>query len=86
MLACAIDVRGKEKTLDTVPIVEEFSEYQLGIFPSWYVDFAIKLKQGTGLISKPPYRMAACSAKRTQDMFLKSQEKGQRGQYRKWWV
>ena len=53
-----MDVRGKEKTLDMVPIVHEFSDVFLedlpGIPPSRTVDFAIELKLGTEPISKAP--------------------------------
>ena len=61
ILACVINVRGKEKTLDNVPIVNEFPNVFLedlpGVPPSRAIDFAIKLEPRTEPISKTPYRM-----------------------------
>ena len=56
ILACAMDVRGKEKTLENVLIVNEFpnvfSDELPGIPPSRAVDFVIELEPGTGLFPK----------------------------------
>ena len=62
ILACAVNTKGKEKPIDTVPIVNEFTdvfpENLPGIPPSRAVDFGIELVPGTGPIFKAPYRMA----------------------------
>jgi len=67
ILACAVDVRGKEETLVNVPIVNEFPDVfpddLPGIPPSRAVDFVIELEPGTGPISKAPYRMAPAELK-----------------------
>ena len=59
ILACAVDVIGKEKTLENVSIVNEFSDVYPndlpGIPPSRAVDFIIELELETGPISKAPY-------------------------------
>ena len=67
ILACVVDVRKKEKTLENVPIVNEFLDVfpddLPGITPSQAVDFVIELKPGTGPISKAPYRMTPAELK-----------------------
>ena len=66
ILACLIDVRGKEKTLHTV-LVNEFPDIfpkdLPGISPSQAVDFDIELEPRTGLISKTSYRMESAELK-----------------------
>ena len=67
ILACVVDVREKEKTLENVSIVNEFP-YVFpndlpGISPSWVVDFVIKHELGTGPISKAPYHMVLTELK-----------------------
>ena len=67
ILACVVDVRGKEKTLENVSIVNEFP-YVFpndlpGISPSWVVDFVIEHELGTGPISKAPYHMVLTELK-----------------------
>ena len=66
-LACAINIKGKKKPIDTVPIVNEFMdvfpEDLPGIPPSREVDFGIDLEPGTRPISKAPYRMAPAELK-----------------------
>ena len=58
ILACVVNRKRKEKTIDTVPIVNEFHnvfpEDLPGIPPSRAVDFGIELEPGTGPISKAP--------------------------------
>ena len=67
ILACAVDVKGKEKTMDTVSIVNEFSsvfpEDIPRVSPSRAEDFGIELKPGTEPISKALYRMAPMKLK-----------------------
>ena len=67
IIACVVDVREKEKTLDNVPVVNEFldvfPEDLPRIPPSRAVDFAIELKPRTGPISKAPYHMAPAELK-----------------------
>ena len=67
ILACAIDTKGKEKTMDTVPIVNEFldvfSEDLPRIPPSRAVDFEIEFELRMGHISKAPYRMTPTELK-----------------------
>ena len=67
ILACAVDVRGKEKNLENMSIVNEFPNVHLDdlprIPPSRAVDFIIELEPGTGSISKAPYRMALADLK-----------------------
>ena len=67
ILACAVDVRGKEKTLENVSIVNEFPNVYLddlpGIPPSRAVDLVIELEPRTGPIPKAPYRMALAELK-----------------------
>ena len=67
ILACAVDVRGKEKTLENVSIVNEFLDVYPddlpGIPPSRAVDFIIELELGTWPISKAPYHMALAELK-----------------------
>ena len=58
VLACVVNTKEKKKTIDTVPIVNEFhdvfSEDLSGIPPSLVVDFGIELEQGMRPISKAP--------------------------------
>ena len=67
ILACVVDVRGKEKILENVSIVNEFPNVYPddlpGIPPSRAVDFIIELELGTRPISKAPYRMALAELK-----------------------
>ena len=80
ILACAVDVRGKEKTLVNVPIVNEFSDVFSNdlprIPPSRVVDFVIELESGTGPISKAPYRMALAELKELKAQLQDLLDKG----------
>ena len=80
ILACAVDVRGKEKTLENVPIVNEFLDVfpddLPGIPPSRAVDFVIELKMGTGPIFKAPYRMASAEFKELKAQLQDLLDKG----------
>ena len=67
ILACVVDVREKEKTLENVSIVNEFP-YVFpndlpGISPSWVVDFVIEHELETGPIFKAPYHMVLTELK-----------------------
>ena len=80
ILACVIDVRGKEKTLENVPIVNEFldvfSDDQPEIPPSRAVDFVIEPEPGTRPISKAPYRMAPTELKELKAQLQELLDKG----------
>ena len=80
ILACAVEVRAKEKTLENVSIVNEFSDVFSdglpGIPPSRAVDFIIKLEPGTGPISKAPYRMALADLKELKVQLQDLRDKG----------
>ena len=80
ILACAIDVRGKEKTLENVSIVNEFPNVYMddlpGIPPSQAVDFIIEFELGTGPISKAPYRMALAELKELKAQLQDLRDKG----------
>ena len=80
ILACVVDIRGKEKTLENVFSVNEFPNvYQddlLGIPPSRAVDFIIELEPGTGPISKAPYHMALAELKELKAQLQDLQDKG----------
>ena len=80
ILACAVDVRGKEKTLENMSIVNEFpnvySDDLPGIPPSRAVDFIIELEPGTGPISKAPYRMALAELKELKAQLQDLRDKG----------
>ena len=80
ILACAVDVRGKEETLVNVPIVNEFPDVfpddLPGIPPSRAVDFVIELEPGTGPISKSPYRMAPAELKELKAQLQDLLDKG----------
>ena len=64
---CRKHKRKRKKTLENVPLVNEFLDVFLkdlpGIAPSWAVDFVIELEPGVGPISKAPYRMAPAELK-----------------------
>ena len=79
-LACVVDVRGKEKTLENVSIVNEFSDVFSDnlprIPPSRVVDFVIELELGTGPISKAPYRMALAELKELKAQLQDLRDKG----------
>ena len=66
ILACVIDVRGKEKILDTVPVVNEFSDLFLedlpGIPSSRAIDFAIELEPEIEPISMAPVELKELKA------------------------
>ena len=70
ILACAVDV----------PIVNEFPDVfpddLPGIPPSRAVEFVIKLKPGTGPISKAPYRMAPAELKELKAQLQDLLDKG----------
>ena len=59
IIGCVVDVRGKEKTLENLPIVNKFPDVfpdELPrIPPSRAIDFVIELELGTGPIFKAPY-------------------------------
>ena len=80
ILACAVNTKGKEKIIDTVPIVNEFTDVFLGdlpgIPPSRAVDFGIKLEPGTGPISKAPYCMAPAELKELKSQLQDLLDKG----------
>ena len=67
ILVCVVNTKGKEKTIGTVPIVNEFldliPEDLPEIPPLRAVDFGIELEPGTGPISKVPYHMAPAELK-----------------------
>ena len=67
ILAGVVYVRGKEKTLENVPIVNEFqdvfSDDLPGIPPSWAIDFVIEHKLGPRPIFKAPYHMVPAELK-----------------------
>ena len=61
ILATVVHVKGKEKTLDTIPIVsfsDVFPEDLPGIPNSQVIDFGIELKLGPRPISKNPSHIA----------------------------
>ena len=67
ILTCAVNTKGKEKIIVTVPIVKEFPyvfpEELPGIPLLRAVDFIIELELGTKPISKAPYRMVPAELK-----------------------
>ena len=67
ILACVVDTKGKEKTMDTIPIVNDFPDVFLEdlpeVPPSRVVDFEIEHEPGTEPISKAPYCMAPAELK-----------------------
>ena len=75
-----VDVKGKEKTLENVLVVNEFPD----VFPedlpriplSWGVDFAIELELGTGHIFKAPYCMAPAELKELKVQLQDLPDKG----------
>ena len=80
ILACAVDIRGKEKTLENVSSINEFPNVYPDdlprIPPSRAVDFIIELKPGTGPISKAPYRMALAELKELKAQLQDLRDKG----------
>ena len=67
ILACVVDVKGKKKAMDTIPIVNEFpnvfSKDLLGVPSTRGINFGIVLEPGSGPISKALYRMAPTKLK-----------------------
>ena len=80
ILACVVDIRGKEKTLENVSIVNEFPNVYLDdlpeILPSRAVDFIIELEPGNGPISKAPYRMTLEELKELKAQLQDLRDKG----------
>ena len=80
ILACAVDIRGKEKTLENVSSVNEFPNVYPddlpGIPPSRAVDFIIELESGIGPISKAPYHMALADLKELKVQLQDLRDKG----------
>ena len=75
-----MDTKKEEVSLDTLPVVNEFSNVFLEDLPRIHmtqdVDFAIKLEPGTGPISKAPYRMAPVELKELKTQLQKLLDKG----------
>ena len=66
-LAHVVDKSSSKVTLDSVPVVREFSnvflEYLPGLLPDRELEFRIKLLPGSVLISIPPYKMVSTELK-----------------------
>ena len=79
-LAFIRDTSVEPPSMDSVPVVQEFSDVfpsdLPGVPPDRDIDFAIDLEPGTKPISIPPYRMAPAELKELKDQLQDLLSKG----------